>query len=73
MRRGGRFEIVNGVLRVEWRLTNDMQWTLIAHFGTHAANATLPASGATIFSVGAVVAAALQARLEPGAAIVTCG
>jgi maltooligosyltrehalose trehalohydrolase len=73
MRRGGRFEIVNGVLRVEWRLTNDMQWTLIAHFGMHAANATLPASGATIFSVGAVVAAALQARLEPGAAIVTCG
>ena len=73
MRHGGRFEIVNDVLRVEWRLTNDTRWTLIAHFGTHAAYATLPASAATVFSIGAVPAPAPQVRLEPGGAIVTCG
>jgi maltooligosyltrehalose trehalohydrolase len=73
MRHGGRFEIVSGVLRAEWRLSNDMRWTLLAHFGTHAANAKLPVSGSTIFSMGEVAAAAPQVRLQPGAAIVTCG
>jgi maltooligosyltrehalose trehalohydrolase len=73
MRHGGRFEIVNDALRVDWRLTNDAHWTLMAHFGTHAAYATLPASGATVFSIGAVPGPGPQVRLEPGGAIVTCG
>jgi maltooligosyltrehalose trehalohydrolase len=73
MRQGGRFEIVNDVLRAEWRLSSDTLWTLIAHFGTHAAYATVPAAAATVFSMGAVAASAPQVRLEPGAAIVTCG
>jgi len=72
MRHGGRFEIVGEVLRAEWRLINDARWTLIAHFGTHAAHATVP-SAATIFSMGAAAAAAPQVRLEPGGVIVTCG
>jgi maltooligosyltrehalose trehalohydrolase len=72
MRHGGRFEIVNEVLRVEWRLTHDARWTLIAHFGAHAAYASVP-SAATIFSMGAAAAAAPQVRLEPGGVIVTCG
>ena len=71
MRHGGRFEIVDGVLRVEWELTQDVRWTLIAHFGAHAAYAAVPAA-ATIFSMGAA-AAAPQVRLEPGGVIVTCG
>jgi hypothetical protein len=54
-------------------LTNDARWTLIAHFGPHAAYATLPESAATVFSIGAVPAPAPQVRLEPGGAIVTCG
>jgi maltooligosyltrehalose trehalohydrolase len=72
MRHGGRFEIVGEVLRAEWRLINEARWTLIAHFGTHAAYATVP-SAATIFSMGAAAAAAPQVRLEPGGVIVTCG
>lgn len=73
MRHGGRFEIVDEVLRTEWRLTHEARWTLMAHFGTHAAYATMPASGATVFSIGAVPAPAPQVRLEPGGVIVTCG
>jgi maltooligosyltrehalose trehalohydrolase len=73
MTRGGCFEIVNDVLRAEWRLPNDALWTLIAHFGTHAAYATAPKAGVTVFSMGATAAAAPQLRLEPGAVIVTCG
>jgi hypothetical protein len=73
MRHGGRFEIVNDVLRAEWRLSNNTLWTLIVHFGTHAAHATLPTAAAIVFSTGAVAASAPQLRLEPGAAIVTCG
>ena len=73
MRHGGRYEIVNEVLRVEWRLPNERLWSLFAHFGTHAAYATLPASGATVFSMGVVAAPAPQVRLEPGATIVTYG
>ena len=72
MRHGGRFEIVGEVLRAEWQLTWDARWTLIAHFGAHAAYATVPAA-ATIFSLGAAAAPAPQVRLEPGGVIVTCG
>jgi hypothetical protein len=72
MRHGGRFEIVDEVLRTEWRLTHEARWTLMAHFGTHAAYAMVP-SGVTIFSVGAAAAEAPQVRLEPGGVIVICG
>jgi maltooligosyltrehalose trehalohydrolase len=72
MRQGGRFEIIGDVLRAEWQLNQDARWTLIAHFGRHAAYATMP-SAATIFSMGAAAAAAPQVRLEPGGVIVTCG
>lgn len=72
MTHGGRFEIVDEVLRVEWRLPNDTHWTLLAHFGTHAAYAAMPAA-ASVFSMGAIAGPAPQVRLEPGATIVTCG
>jgi maltooligosyltrehalose trehalohydrolase len=72
MTHGGRFEIVNGVLRAEWRLPNAALWTLIAHFGAHGARATLPSSGATVFSLG-MADQAPQVQLEPGAVVVTYG
>ena len=67
----GKFTIVNGVLRLEWRLADDRTWCLMAHFGKHAAYAALPDTGTTVFSMGLGLAAASQARLEPGAAIAT--
>jgi maltooligosyltrehalose trehalohydrolase len=73
MTRGGRFEIVNDVLRAEWRLSNGALWTLIALFGAHAAYAAVPAASATVFSMLATAGPAPQVRLEPGAVIVTCG
>ena len=65
----GTFEIVNEVLRVEWRLADGRTWCLMAHFGAYAAYATPPDKGVTVFSLGCTVAAAPQARLEPGAVI----
>jgi maltooligosyltrehalose trehalohydrolase len=69
----GKFTIVNGVLRLEWRLADDRTWCLMAHFGKHAAYAALPDTGTTVFSMGLglAAAAASQARLEPGAVIAT--
>ena len=67
----GKFTIVNGVLRLEWRLADDRTWCLMAHFGKHAAYAALPDTGTTVFSMGLAAAAAPQARLEPGAVIAT--
>jgi maltooligosyltrehalose trehalohydrolase len=71
--RAGRFEIVDEVLRVEWRLADDRPWRLFVHFGAHAAYAVLPTTGTTVFSMGSAAAATPQARLEPGAAIVVYG
>jgi maltooligosyltrehalose trehalohydrolase len=71
--RAGRFEIVNEVLQVEWRLAGEQPWRLFVHFGAHAAYATLPATGTAVFSMGSTSAATPQARLEPGAVIVICG
>ena len=73
MAHGGRFEIVNDVLRAEWRLPNRALWTLIAHFGANAAYAAVPEASATVFSMRATAGPAPQVRLEPGAVIVTCG
>lgn len=67
----GKFEIVNQVLRVEWRLADDRTWCIMAHFGQHAVYAALPDTGTTVFSMGLAAAAAPQARLEPGAVIAT--
>jgi maltooligosyltrehalose trehalohydrolase len=67
----GRFEIVNEVLRVEWRLTEGRSWSLMAHFGEHAVYAALPHTGTTVFSLRVEAAAAPQARLEPGAVLAT--
>jgi maltooligosyltrehalose trehalohydrolase len=69
--RAGSFEIVNGVLRVEWRLADGRSWCLMAHFGKHAVYAALPGRGTTVFSMGLAAAAPPQARLEPGAVIAT--
>ena len=69
--RAGSFAIVNGVLRVEWRLADGRSWSLMAHFGDHAVYAAVPESGTRVFSWGGVAAAAPQARLEPGAVIAT--
>jgi maltooligosyltrehalose trehalohydrolase len=71
--RAGRFEIVDEVLRVEWRLADGQPWRLFVHFGAHAAYAALPTSGTTVFSMGSVPAATPQARLEPGAVIAVYG
>jgi maltooligosyltrehalose trehalohydrolase len=71
--RAGRFEIVDEVLRVEWRLADGRPWRLFVHFGAHAAYAALPTSGTTVFSMGSVPAATPQARLEPGAVIAVYG
>jgi maltooligosyltrehalose trehalohydrolase len=67
----GEFTVVNGVLRLEWRLADDRTWCLMAHFGKHAVYAALPDTGTTVFSMGLAAAAAPQARLEPGAVIAT--
>jgi maltooligosyltrehalose trehalohydrolase len=69
--RAGRFSIVNGVLRVEWRVADDRTWCLTAHLGDRAVYAALPDTGTTVFSLGVAAAAAPQARLEPGAVIAT--
>ncbi len=69
--RVGTFEIVNGVLRVEWQLAGGRSWCLIAHFGKHAVYAALPQTGTRVFSLGGIAAAAPQARLESGAVIAT--
>ena len=69
----GRFEIVDEVLCVEWRLEDGRPWRLFVHFGAHAAYAVLPTSGTTVFSMGSVAAATPQARLEPGAVIAVYG
>jgi len=71
--RAGRCEIVDEVLRVEWRLADGQPWRLFVHFGAHAAYAVLPTGGTTVFSMGSVPAAAPQARLEPGAVIAVYG
>lgn len=76
--RAGRFEIVDEVLRVEWRLADDRRWSLFVHFGAHAVYVVLPTSGTTVFSMGSAAAgsaaaATPQARLEPGAVIVMYG
>jgi hypothetical protein len=71
--RAGRFEIVDEVLRVEWRLADGQPWRLVIHFGAHAAYAALPTAGTTVFSMGSVPAATPQARLEPGAVIAFYG
>jgi maltooligosyltrehalose trehalohydrolase len=69
--RAGSFEVVNDVLRVEWRLAEGRSWCLMAHFGRHAVYAPLPETGTQVFSLGGVTAPAPQARLEPGAVIAT--
>jgi hypothetical protein len=71
--RAARFEIVDEVLRVEWRLADGQPWRLFVHFGEHAAYAALPTGGTTVFSMGSVPAATPQARLEPGAVIAVYG
>jgi maltooligosyltrehalose trehalohydrolase len=71
--RAGRFEIVEEVLCVEWRLADGRPWRLFVHFGAHAAYAVLPTSGTTVFSMGSVAAATPKARLEPGAVIAVYG
>jgi maltooligosyltrehalose trehalohydrolase len=68
----GRFEIANDVLRVDWRLADGRTWCLLAHFGKHAAYATLPETRTRVFSLGSLDAAAPQARLEPGAVVAAC-
>jgi maltooligosyltrehalose trehalohydrolase len=69
----GRFEIVDEVLRMEWRLADGQPWRLFVHFGAHAAYAVLPTGGTTVFSMDSVAAATPQARLEPGAVIAIYG
>ena len=72
MHRGGRFEVDQAVLRVEWQLTDGTYWRLLVHFGTTATYAILPV-GETLYSSGARPAPARQASLEPGAVVLTCG
>jgi maltooligosyltrehalose trehalohydrolase len=67
----GSFEIVNDVLRVEWRFADGRSWCLMAHFGEHAVYAGLPETGTPVFSLRVEVAAAPQARFEPGAVVAT--
>jgi maltooligosyltrehalose trehalohydrolase len=69
--RAGSFEIVNDVLRVEWRLADGRTWCLMAHFGETAVYAALPETGTTVFSLRVAAAAAPQARLELGAVVAT--
>jgi maltooligosyltrehalose trehalohydrolase len=69
----GRFEIVDEVLRVEWRLADGQPWRLLIYFGAQAAYAVLPTGGATVFSIGSFAAATPRARLEPGAVIAVYG
>ena len=66
----GRFEIVDAVLRVEWPL-HGKTWRLLAHFGEHAAYASMPPSDQIVFSLGVTPAAPPQARLEPGSVLVS--
>jgi maltooligosyltrehalose trehalohydrolase len=82
---GGRFEIVDEVLCVEWRLADDRPWRLFAHFGAQAVYARRPSGGTTVFSLGSAAAAGqaaatgraaaatAQTRLEPGAVIAVYG
>jgi maltooligosyltrehalose trehalohydrolase len=66
----GRCAIIDGVLRIEWPL-REKTWTLLAHFGEHAAYANVPPSAQTVFSLGVAAAAAPRARLEPGSVLVS--
>jgi maltooligosyltrehalose trehalohydrolase len=66
----GRFEINEDVLRVEWPL-QEKTWRLFAHFGEHAAYASVPSAGTLVFALGATPAAPPQVRLEPGSVLVS--
>jgi maltooligosyltrehalose trehalohydrolase len=63
---GGRLEVLNGVLRVEWTLGDGSRLRLLAHFGPAAATLPPLAGGEVIYADG-VAAAGAGARVEPGA------
>jgi maltooligosyltrehalose trehalohydrolase len=66
----GRFEVTDDMLRVEWSM-REKTWSLVAHFGKHAAYASVSPSGAAIFSLGVTRAVPPQVRLEPGSVLVS--
>ncbi len=56
----GHYEIDGDVLRLEWRLADGACWRLLAHFGSAATAARLPA-GKMVYSRGVLTATATQA------------
>ncbi|MGE0876963.1 MAG: DUF3459 domain-containing protein, partial [Burkholderiales bacterium] len=64
---GGRLELIEGVLRVEWRMGDGARLRLLAHFG--ARNVLVPPllAGETIYSDGVSATADGGARLAAGA------
>jgi len=63
---GGRLEILNGALRVEWILGDGVRLRLLAHFGAEEVTVPLRLDGDVIYCDGARNATAESVRLEPG-------
>ncbi|MDH5265570.1 MAG: DUF3459 domain-containing protein, partial [Betaproteobacteria bacterium] len=49
MKGGGRMQVLNGVLRVEWTLGDGSLLRLLAHFGREAATVPPPLAGETLW------------------------
>ena len=64
---GGRLEILNGALRVEWTLGDGALLRLLAHFGAQAVAVPPRLAGEVIYSQGARSTADGDLHLEPGA------
>jgi maltooligosyltrehalose trehalohydrolase len=74
LRRGGRYEVERGALRVAWDLEDGSAWRLLAHFGHEAVEIAQGPMGDVIFSTGVhEVPRPPCIRLEPGAVRVTHG
>ncbi|OGA38296.1 MAG: malto-oligosyltrehalose trehalohydrolase [Betaproteobacteria bacterium RIFCSPLOWO2_12_FULL_68_19] len=64
---GGRLEILNGALRVEWALGDGSRLRLLAHFGAEPVTVPPRLAGEVIYCDGVRPAAGGNVHLEPGA------
>ena len=69
----GLLEIINGVLRVEWKLGNGARLRLFAHFGAGPVSVPQRLTGELVYCDGARNAAGGNLELDPGAVHVLIG
>ncbi len=71
--RGGRLQVLNGVLRVEWTLADGARWRLLAHFGPGETRVPPPLAGETVWAQETAREAGGDLLLRPGAVHVVLG